>query len=494
MAVSILVNIFTTRILLQALGASDYGLYNVVGGAITMLGFLTASMTGATQRFISYAEGEGNSTKIKEILANSLIVHHGLAAITVLLLTVAGFLFFNGILNIPYGKETDAIIVYVCMVASTAFSITVVPYDALLNAHENMRFYSITGIIDVLLKFLIAILIYYSNSEQLILYGILMAVEAWSIRAITQYYCKKKYDECENIAILKYRSNKIIKRITSFAGWNLIESASNMLSFYGMSIVVNHYFGTELNAALGITIQLSGVLMGASLNMINAITPIIVKEEGGKQRNRMLAISNIGCKFSYILLSMLCYPIIFYIDYILEIWLHEVPKQTGIFCQIFIISNLIEQLTRLLYQTIMAQGDIKQYNMVRSITNVIPICISIIMFEHGGYSPAWILINWLIWRAFIGGIINMYYAHINVGLSIKLFLKQVIFICTLITIAVVIFNYALLYIYSIFPINKLCYFLISALLSLPIYWFVGLTQNERCSIYAFAKNAIFRNK
>ena len=139
MGTSILVNIFTTRILLQALGASDYGLYNVVGGAISILGFLTASMSSSTQRFISYAEGEGNLDDVKEIFNNALAAHYGVALISGFILALSGFIFFNGVLNIPEGRETVAITIYLCMIISTVFSITVVPYDALLNAHENMK-------------------------------------------------------------------------------------------------------------------------------------------------------------------------------------------------------------------------------------------------------------------------------------------------------------------------------------------------------------------
>jgi O-antigen/teichoic acid export membrane protein len=307
--VSLMVSVFTTRILLHALGASDYGLYNVIGGAISMLGFLIASMSSATQRFLSYAEGAGDRNKIIVYLNNSILIHYGLALFMILVFAVSALFFFNGVLNIPEGRHGAAIIIYICMLVSTVFSITIVPYDAEINAHENMLFYSVLGIIDVMFKLSIALAVLYFHSDKLIFYSVLMAAESFVLRYICQQYCKRHYSECRHINLRKYYNKKIVKELTSFAGWNLSNVATGMLALYGMNIVINHYFGTGVNAAMGIATQLSGVMMGVSMNMIKAITPVLVKAEGGKQRQRMLDISYVSCKFSYLLFSFACLPV-----------------------------------------------------------------------------------------------------------------------------------------------------------------------------------------
>lgn len=476
MAASILVNIFTTRILLQALGASDYGLYNVVGGAITMLGFLTASMSTATQRFISYAEGQGDRDRIKEIFNNAQLVHYGVAAVTALLLIAAAFVFFNGVLNIPEGRETVAMGVYTCMVFSTVFSITIVPYDALLNAHENMRFYSIAGICDVLFKFVIALIVMYADTERLMLYAILMATESWLLRAITKYYCTRHYEESRHTEIRRYYNKNTVKQITSFAGWNLANLATLMFSMYGINLVVNHYFGTELNAALGIATQLSGVLMGVSMNMIKAITPVLVKKEGGHKRDQMLEISYVSCRFSFLLFSFFCLPVMFCIYPILDLWLHTVPEWTAIFCQLMLISTLVDQITVFLFQSLQAEGNIKQYSIVKSIINLLPIATSITMFAISPtLAPYWALVNVIIGKGILGGATNLYYCRRNIGLSIKNFTYKTIFPCISVTIITIVIGYLI----TLLGINWFLSLIILFIASIPTYWGIGLSKNEQ---------------
>lgn len=486
MIVSILANIFTTRILLDALGASDYGLYNVVGGAILMLGFLTSTMSHTSQRFISYAEGQGDLENIKSVFNNIVIVHYIVSIFLVFILICAGFIFFNGVLNIPEGRIDAALIIYICLIISTAFSVIVVPYDGILNAHENMYVYSIIGILDVFLKLIIAVCVLYSKSDRLIFYGILMALESWIIRAITKKYCKRHYEECKREELKKYYNKRKIKEFTSFAGWNLVNIASGMTSLYGRNIAVNHFFGTILNAALGIATQLSGVIMGVSANMIKAITPILVKSEANNDRNRMLNITYLGCRFSYLLFSFFCIPIIFYIDYILNLWLTEVPQSTSIFCRLLIIAHLIEQLFSFLYQTVIAQGNVKMYNIVRSIVNIMSLIASLFMF-YIGYEPYWAILNWIIWYSIGGGIVNLYFSKVNVGLSVSEYWRNVLFPCLVVTIFSIILNVLIQRFFMQTNISQLYLFLMSLLLSISIYWFLGLNKKEKDLILKYIK-------
>lgn len=488
MVISILVNVFTTRLLLEALGASDYGLYNVVGGAIAMMGFLTASMSSATQRFISYAEGESSIDKVKEIFCNAQILHYGLALISIILLISAGFIFFNGILNIPSGRELTAIFVYVCLVFSTVFSIIVVPYDAVLNAHENMKVYSVIGIVDILLKFGIAFTVYYYKADKLIFYAILMALESWLLRSITQFYCKNHYDECRKTELKKYYAKDTIRSMASFAGWNMVNVACGMISLFGMSLVVNHFFGTKVNAALGIATQLSGVLMTVSTNMIKALTPVLVKREGQHNRKQVLDITYVGCKFSFLLFSFFCIPILFYLNSILRLWLHTVPDWTNIFCGLLIVGTLIEQLTVFIYQAISAQGEIREYSVVKGAIYLFPIVSSIIMFMLGNFSPYWALLNWILYKMIIGGIANIYYGYKKVGLSLRQFIRKALFPCFWVVILTggVAIGIHVLLINTFWGWN----FLLCMLLSIPIYYMLGLTSKEKKIICEYIKNRV----
>lgn len=488
MAVSILVNVFTTNILLRALGASDYGLYNVVGGAVTMLAFMSSTMSHTTQRFLNYAEGEGNLENTKRVFNNSLTIHYIIAVIFIIALLIFGGVLFNGVLNIPGNRVFAAIVVYASFMFSTAFSVTIVPYDAILNAHENMLIYSIIGIFDVLFKLVIALAILFYDNDRLVFYSILMSLESFTIRYITKTYCKIKYPECNKEELRKYYSKSTIKSIAKFAGWNLVNIASGMTSQYGKNIAVNHFFGTIYNAALGIATQLSGVIMGVSANMIKAITPILVKSEAQNSRSKMLEITYFGCRFSYLLFSIFCIPILFFTDSVLELWLGEVPENTVIFCKLLIIAHLIEQLVSFLYQSIAAQGDIKKYNISRSIVNIMPLVTTIIMFILD-FPAYWVIINWIIWYSIAGGIINIFFCKRNVGLSLMRYFSSVLKPCLSITICSILLNALLMKYAVIFHIQQIFCIIASIILSIPVYWYIGLNKKERHTISKFIKHS-----
>jgi len=479
MAASILVNIFTTRIVLQALGESDYGLYNVVGGAIAMLGFISASMSTAVQRFLNYAEGEGQTDRIRSIFGNSVLIHRIIALLLVAIFVVAGFFFFNGILNIPDGRRNVAIAVYGCMLFSTVFSTTIVPYDAALNAHENMLWYSIIGIADVGFKFVIAIIIAHSNADRLLFYAILMAVESWLVRFITQQYCRQHYDECRNIDIRDSFDRKIVKELASFAGWNLTNTASSMIALYGMNIIVNHFFGTKVNAAMGVATQLNGVLMGVSMNMIKALSPVMMKKEGCGEREQMLNLSYVGCKISYLLFSFVCIPVMAVLPFLLRLWLKAVPEWTEQFCYILLAATLVDQLTVFLYQTIAAEGHVRNYNITRSIINIVSLAVGIAIFATGDLRPYWIFINWLFFKSVLCGIASLYYSRKNAGLSIKRYFKRVMVPCASVTVCMLVVGFVAIRFSSTAFWTQTAVLAGLYIASIPIYWFLGFNVSER---------------
>lgn len=482
--VSLVLGVFTTRILLQALGESDFGLYNVVGGAISMAGFLSASMSSATQRFLSYAEGKGESLRIRQYFNNSIIIHWGLAALMVVLFILSGLIFFNGVFNIPEGKFDAAVIVYGSMLVSTVFSITIVPYEAEINAHEDMLFFSILGVADVVIKLGIAVCVLFLHSDKLILYAILIATSCFLQRYVAQIYCRRKYAECRDTDLRTYYNKPIIKEMLSFAGWNILIIASGMISLFGMNVVVNHYFNTDVNAAMGIATQLSGVMMGLSANMLKAVTPVIVKSEGANQHERMLMLSYASCKFSYLIFAFVCIPVLFSIQPILALWLTIVPQWTAIFCMTLIIATLIDQISVALYQSIMAVGRINSYNIARSITNIIPIIVSILMFQYGDFPPYWVIINWGIFKCFAGGIVNIVFSHKLVGLSFRDFNSQVV-LPVLLSSAVVAVMFLLLHSDGL---QWIINFIIGGFISVPIYFFLAFNDRERKKILAFIPN------
>ncbi len=424
MGITMSISLYTTRLVLNALGASDFGIFNVVGGAIAMLGFLHVAMSSATQRFMSYYEGKGDREKQKFIFNTSSVLHFGIALVLALALVIAGFIFFNGVLNIPEDRMLAAKVIYGSLIISTIFTVMSVPYEAVLNAHENMLYYSIVGVVESLLKLATAIIIVYYAGDKLILYGILMAGVSFISRTIMQIYCRRKYSECV-IAPRKYWDKPMIKEMTSFAGWSFLGSVSSIVTGYGQGLVLNMFFGTTINAAQGVANQLSGQLGVFSTTMLKALNPVLVKSEGGGNRTQLLKITMTGSKLSYYLLAILVIPAIIEMPFILKIWIKTIPEYSIIFAQLMLIQKLIAQPFFNLATSISATGRIKNFQIFNSILTSLPLMVSYILFKIG-YSPVTMYITFIglvFIRSF--GII-LYFSHREFGLPIWDYLKQVI--------------------------------------------------------------------
>ena len=423
MGITMFISLYTTRLVLNALGVTDFGIFNVVGGAITMLGFLHAAMSTSTQRFMSFYQGRGDIEKQKYIFNVSSVLHFGIALALILILLVAGYFFFNGILNIPPERVFAAKVIYGSLILSTAFTVMSVPYEAVLNAHENMLYYSIVGIVESLLKLAVALIIVSYAGDKLVLYGILMAVIPFISRTIMQVYCHKKYMECV-IAPRRYFEKGLMKEMTAFAGWNFWEMASGMITQYGMGLVLNNYFGAVLNAAQGIADQLSGQLMVFSNNMLKAVSPVIVKSEGDGDRTKMLRTSLMSAKFSIYMSAFFTIPFIIETPYIINLWLKDIPEWSVVFIRLQLLRVLLEQFTHPIITGISAQGKIKQFSIYTSLINITPLFLTWLFF-HFNYPPYFLYISWILMWVFVKGWIILFYAKQNCGLSLHKFTNKV---------------------------------------------------------------------
>ena len=428
MGISTFILLYTTRIVLNSLGETDFGIFNIIGGVITMLAFLNASMAAATQRYMSYCEGEGNLLKLSKIFNNSLILHLLTALICIIAFSIAYYFIFNGILNIPQDRIHAAKIIYLSLLISTFFTIIGVPYDAAINAHENMKFYAIVGIIESILKLIVAFVTVITSHDKLITYGALMAIIPLITLLLMTIYCTYYYTECK-IHIIRLWDKSIFIEITKFAGWNFLGTTSSMIGNYGIGIVLNHFHGAILNAAQGIATQLSGQLMAFSRNMLKAITPIIAKSEGGGNRDMMLKASLTGCKFSFFIFAFFCIPAIIEMPYILKVWL-----------QLQLVRTLIEQTSITFSSSIAAEGHIKEYNKWISVVNLMPIIIIYILFSNG-HSPVVMYIVNIIVYGIIYSLVSLYYMNKNCGLSYRHFFVQVLSPIFLSIIAPIIIGY-----------------------------------------------------
>ena len=424
MGITMFVSLYSTRLILASLGESDFGVFNVVGGAIAMLGFLNSTMANATQRFMSYAEGEGHLEKKRSIFNVSIVLHFGIAIATAVLLLAAMYPFFHGIFNIAQDRVLAAEVVYLSLVFSTMLTIINVPYDAVMNAHENMLYYSIVGIFESLLKLGVAFICVYTTQDKLIVYGILMVCIPLITLSIMKVYCHKHYEECV-IAPRRYWDNSLVEQISRFFGWNFLTAISSLFSAQGIGIVLNHFFGSVLNAAQGIAHQVNGALSQFSGNMIKALNPVIVKSAGARNVDAMNKASLIGCKFSALLTMFFAVPLSLEIRYVLNLWLREVPEWAALFCVMQLTMSIITQMANSAATAIYAQGDIKEYAIWKSVMNALPVILVWMAFRIG-CGPEWLYIPMIVVWAIGGDVVIVYYAKKKCGLPVSLYFSNVI--------------------------------------------------------------------
>lgn len=492
MGVTVFISLYTTRLILASLGASDFGIFNIIGGAIVMLGFLNSTMANATQRFMSYAEGEGNLVKKRQIFNVSFILHIAVATFTCILLLVVMRLFFDGVFSIPPQRIIAAKIVYLSTVVSTVLTIINVPYDSVVNAHEDMLYYSLIGIFECLLRLTIAFACIYTNSDKLIVYGILTAMIPLITLTIMKVYCHRKYDECV-LSIYKYWNLDLLKQIASFFSWNFLTAISSLASYYGSGLVLNHFFGTIPNAAQGVANQVNGQLSNFSLNLMKAVNPVIVKKAGNNDIEAMNRVTLASGKFSTLLIVLFAIPFILEMHYVLNIWLIDVPQWTTIFCCMQLIVTVICQLTTSAATAIYAKGNIRSYAVCKSTVNVLPVCFTWLAYMLGG-APYWLYVFMIIIWSIGGNMVIVYYSNKLCNLSISVFGRQVV--CPVLGISVCMFIGGL-FVKNMLEESFLRLILICCTTTIVFgfsVWNYALRKEERINISQMVNSRLKRNE
>ena len=430
--ITMFISLYTTRLILNSLGANDFGIFSIVGGTIAMLGFLNASMAGATQRFMSYSEGEGDKEKKKRIFNISTILHFFIAIILGFVLLACGHFFFNGILNIQPDRVNAAKVIYGSLILSTMFTVMTVPYDAVLNSRENMLYYAIVGIIESLLKLAVAVAVVYTSGDKLITYGVLMAIIPLINMLFMRVYCHRKYEECV-IAPLKYWDKGLMKDMSGFAGWNFLTSATTMITMQGSAILMNVFFGVIANAAHAIANQLAGQVMVFSNNLLKALNPNIVKSEGANKRESMIRFTIIGSKMSFVLLALFAIPLCIKMPFFLSIWLKNPPEYAILFCRLVLIRLMITQFHVPLATAIGAGGKIRLQSTLISIIAiaVLPVTALLYFIKWPVETIYFVFIAMTVLYLFV----NTYFMKIKYGLELSYFFSRVVLSCLLISVA-----------------------------------------------------------
>lgn len=445
MLITIFISLYSTRLIFNALGVTDFGIFNLIGGIIAMLSFINGAMIIATQRYLSISLGAGDDNKLKSVFSSSVILHLIISLIVVLFLEISGLFFFDGFLNIPVDRIAAAKIVFQCSVISVFFTINAVPYDASINSHENMLFDALLGICESGLKLGIAIWLVYINIDKLILYGILIAGLTITVRIIKSIYCHRKYEECR-IRIRSHIEIGLLREMLSFAGWNAFSFFCNVLTTQGLAILLNLFYGIVVNAAYGIANTVNSNIRSFSTNMIRAIMPQITKSEGSGNRERMLRLSVFASKLSFFLLAFFAIPIILEMPFILRIWLNTVPENTVIFCQLILTISLMYQITIGTMTAVTSVGDIKAFQIAVGAVEIFNLPLAFVLIKLG--LPAYFVFISSIFLEFIAGGLRIWFAHKIAGLDLKDFLINTWFYSILSAILTIIFALLVQYLFG----------------------------------------------
>jgi len=361
--ISLFISFYTVRLILDALGIENYGIYSIVSGVVSMLSFIQSSLAQTTQRYLSFHQGRGDLTMQKKIFNNSVITQLLISIALVAILAALKPVLFGGFLNIEPDRLNAAVGVYFCMLAVLFFTMQSAPYMATLIAHENILYTTIVELLNIFLKIPIALMLYHAPFDKLIYYAVL-SLGLQVLNFLLYYiYCKLKYPESKDFNFNQF-DKQTFRDIFSFMGWNIYSTGCIVAKNQGFAIILNKMAGVVWNAAWGIASQVAGQINFISVSMQNAIRPQIVKAEGAGDRKRMLRLSEISSKFSFMLLAMVSIPLFIEMTKILPFWLKEVPEGTVLFCQMILIVNIVDQLTSGLAQANQAIGDVKNYSLL----------------------------------------------------------------------------------------------------------------------------------
>jgi O-antigen/teichoic acid export membrane protein len=377
------VGLFTSRIVLKALGIEDFGVYTLVSGFVLFFSFLNNALSAASSRFLAIDVGKNDLFNLKKTFKSVFTVHLILACIVVILLETVGLWYINTYLDIPENRMYAANFVFHFSTFSTFIMIIQVPLTGLIIAREEMQTFAYVGLFDVFSKLLVAYLILTFNGDKLILYSFMLAMSIFIIFFFYNLYCRKKFREYS----LKLFFDKIfIIKIVKFTSWSFIGSFSLILKDQGSNILLNIFFGPKLNAARGISFMLSNASNSLCQGFTTAIRPQIIKSYANEEREKTINLIHSGSKISFFILYITCLGLIFETKFVLNLWLVDVPQFTVIFTKLMLINMLIDSFTNVMGAAVQANGNIKYHQIVISGLLLLNIPISYVFLKFG-YSP-----------------------------------------------------------------------------------------------------------
>lgn len=482
---TMIVSLYTSRVILNALGVDDYGIYNAVGGFVAMFAVISNSLSAAISRFITFELGKGNKVRINKIFSTSVLIQLLIALCIVLLAITLGTWFLNTKMVIPDDRVYAANWVFYLSILTFVVNLISVPYNACIIAHEQMKAFAYIGILEAVGRLCIAFAIMISPMDKLVFYALLMGLLAGGIRLLYGWYCKRHFEECHFRWVY---DKELVTEIFGFAGWNFIGSASGILKDQGVNVLLNIFYGPSVNAARAVATQVSSAVTQFSTNFMTALNPQITKSYATNERQYTFSLICKGARLSFFLLLILSLPILIETKTILTLWLKIVPDYLVPFTRLVLISMLIGSLSQGMITLMLATGDIRKYQLVVGGVVLLDFPLSYIALKLG-FSPTSVFVI-SVFIALVCLFLRLKMLKDMVDFPVKEFVKTVL----LRVGGVFLLSLCLpLFITYFMPDSILRFFLnlfVCVLASVIIVWVIGCTTTERKMLLVKAKQLL----
>ena len=483
MLITLSVSLYTSRVVLNALGIENFGLFNVVAGVVVLFSFINMSLSTASSRFINYELGKNNFEfqNLGIVFSSCLCVHLLLALLIAFLCETIGLYLLYTQIQIADSRFDAALCVYHLSVASICIGIIFAPFNAEVIAHERIDAFTYISITEVVGKLLIAFLLPIIYSDKLIVYAYLLLAMTALVQGIYVLYCYKKFDECRR---LRHPDRLLLKKIFTFTGWNLLGDAAYTSFSQGLNLLLNIFFGAAINAARGIAVQVNGIVLRLIQSFQTAVNPQIVQSYSSGDGNKMHDLIIMASRYTFYLMTVLAIPILFNIEFLLSIWLVDVPNYTGIFIQIMILISYFDALGYSMTVAINATGKNRNYQLIVSGTMLFILPLSYLCLKFG-YPPHAVFLCHL-FIGFVAHILRLLCVHKEIGLHILPYVK-----CIFIKGGIVVLLSSLgthIVKQVVYDDNSWLTLIVSFLLTCSWVFLIGLNKRER----AFLLNKLKR--
>lgn len=480
MFILMIISFYTSRVVLQQLGVTDYGIYSVVGSVVAMFSSLRTIFATSTQRFLNYEMGR-HSDKLNLVFDLSMVVNIFIGLIFVLLVEVVGLWFLNSHFNAPETRICSAYWVLHLSVLSAFLSIITTPYDAVIIAHERMDFYAYMSIFESLLKLLLAFLLIWSVFDKLVFYAVLQLLVAAVVRIVNAWYCHLHFPESK----FSYRWDQhYLKEMFSFAGWNYLGNTAYSLTQNALNMLLNTFGGPVVNAARGIAYQVQGSLNQVISNINIVVSPYCIKSHAEGNDTAMFKMMFMSSKILFVVQLLISIAFVFFSQWILSIWLTEVPDYSAVFLQFVMIISLVRSIHGPIDTVFKAFGKIKMYQISEGLTLSFPILASFVLLKYG--ASVYCVFYTMIFCELLNAAIIIPIAHNYSNLSIKKYFCEVVVPCIVSFLIALVFFIIYKYIYPSF-VNALWTSLFAVIISITYMWFMGFNNDERLQIVNLIK-------